>query len=423
MRVLWVVNIVLPQVAPLVSGRKIATGGWINAMAGRLGAHPEIRLGIVTRAPVAKRVSTEIDGVTYYLVPEGGDRGYDVSEADCQAVLDEFAPDLLHVEGTEFAHANTFLKTWKGPNVVSLQGIINGYEAHQYGGLPILRMLMSGRQTLFACSLIYRKHKLFLPRLEGERATISLAKNILGRTTWDRAHAYAINPKAPYFSCNRILRETFYGSKWNIRAMRRHSIFVGNSSAPLKGAHFVMHAVAQLRQEYPDIRVTVAGEPPTGGSSKSWSKRVGYPAYLLRLIRDLGIESNIEFVGLIQAEEMARRLRESHAFVLSSTIENSPNTLGEAMIQGVPCVAAYSGGVPDMAKDGVEALHYRDNDPQVLAFQLKRLFDDDELATALSLNGAVRAKHTHDPAVNFQCLLDAYGSIMGVSLSREAAFR
>ena len=39
---------------------------------------------------------------------------------------------------------------------------------------------------------------------------------ILGRTTWDRAHSYAINPEAKYYSCNRVLRRPFYEKNWDI---------------------------------------------------------------------------------------------------------------------------------------------------------------------------------------------------------------
>jgi len=418
MKVLWVVNIILPQAAHLCLGAKVATGGWIGAMAAQLAGHPSVDLAIATRGPVSTVVSEKVGDILFYLLPEGGSRPFDVNASDAERVLQEFQPDLVHVEGTEFAHANTFLTLWKGANVVSLQGVINGYEPYQFGGLPILDMLFSSKYRLFALSLIYRDRKLFRPRLSGEAATIALAKNILGRTTWDRAHAYALNPSAPYFSCRRILRDAFYQSRWDIEKCKRRSLFVGNSAAPLKGAHFLVRAIAQLKMEFPDIHVTIAGESPTGGSSLS--KKIGYPAYLLRLIQELGVEKHIEFSGMIQADDMARRLRQAHCYVLTSVIENSPNTLGEAMIQGVPCIAAYSGGVPDMARDGEEALLYRDNDPQLLAFQIKRIFDNDALALQLSENSAKRARETHDPETNYRDLLTCYQSITGEELVAQA---
>ena len=66
---------------------------------------------------------------------------------------------------------------------------------------------------------------------------------ILGRTTWDRAHSYAINPNAKYYPCSRVLRAPFYKEKWSIEKAERHSIYVGNGYHALKGLHFVVMAL------------------------------------------------------------------------------------------------------------------------------------------------------------------------------------
>ena len=97
---------------------------------------------------------------------------------------------------------------------------------------------------------------------------------------------------------------------------------------------------------------------------------------------------------------------------MSSIIENSPNTLGEAMIMGVPCITSFNGGVADMATDQLEALHYRDNDPRMLAFQIKRILDSKELAEKLSKNAMIKARATHNPEKNLNDLLNCYRSIL-----------
>ena len=419
MRVLWVVNLVLPEVAHLVGGNKVAFGGWVSAMIQQLAQVPGIELGVAMRGPIQTRVKELIGSVQYYLLPQHGK--FDVADADCRFVLEDFHPDLLHVEGTESAQARRFLDCWQGKNIVSLQGIINGYEPHQYGGLPVGEMLLSFHpiKAMVAAAMIANKQLLFKPRLTIEIETIRKAQNILGRTTWDRAHAYAINSDATYFSCNRILRKSFYQMQWDIPQIQRHSIFIGNSSTPLKGAHFVLSAVSQLKREYPDIKLYIAGESANVSSWTQWKKMVGYAAYLRYLIKTLDISEHVEFMGILQAKQMAERLCSVNAYVLCSTIENSPNTLGEAMIMGVPAVAAFVGGAPDMARDNEEVLFYRDNDPQLLAYQLKRIFDDDSLALCLSGNARKRAQQTHDPQVNLQKLLHAYHNILGEETNQQ----
>lgn len=416
MKILWDVGFVLPEAAHLINGNKVAFGGWVGAMVKQLSEIPYIELGVAMKAPVTKLISKKIGRVQYYLLPENKRDKFDIYKVDCDSVLKDFQPDLLQIEGTELSHARTFLRCFQGKNIVSLQGIINGHEPHQFGGLPVGEMLCSFHpiKMLVAAAMIANKQFYFKPRLSGEIETIKRAQNILGRTTWDRAHAYAINPVAPYFPCNRILRDVFYQKNWNVEQMQRHTLFVGNSLSALKGAHYVLHAVAQLKEEYPDLKLYIAGENVYPSSWRQWKKRVGYPAYLRYLIDKLNIKNHVKFTGMLQADAMAERLSSVNAYVLCSTIENSPNTMGEAMIMGVPVVSSFVGGAPDMASDGKETLFYRDNDPQLLAYQIKRVFDDDQLALRLSENARRRALITHDPQNNLNSLLAAYRTILGV---------
>ena len=134
----------------------------------------------------------------------------------------------------------------------------------------------------------------------------------------------------------------------------------------------------------------------------TWKKR----------IKDLGSATISPSPVPLQAEKVADKLSKVHAYVLCSAAENSPNTLGEAMCIGTPCVAAYVGGVPDMATDGENALFYRNDDPALLAWNIKRIFDDDELALKLSANGKKQARITHDAEKNAQALFEIYKEIL-----------
>lgn len=377
----------------------------------KLSEVPGIELGVAMKCPIRIRLKKRIGSVDYYFLPQK--QKSDISRSDCLFVLNDFKPELLHIEGTETAQAHRFICCWKGKNIVSLQGILNGIEPHQHGNLPIRKMFFSFHpvKTIVATTLMIHKQLHFKPRLAIEKETLQKAENIMGRTTWDRAHAYGINPNAPYFSCNRVLRDPFYRDSWNISKIERHSLFIGNAHSPLKGVHFAFQAIARLKREYPNIKCYIAGENPNPSSWKQWKKQIGYSAYLRHLIKVLDISENIEFLGLLTAETLAKRLRLSHVALLCSTIENSPNTLGESMILGVPSVVAFVGGIPDMASDNQEVLFYSNNDPCLLAYQIKRIFNDDSLAQSLSENSRHRALKTHDPDLNLHKLLHAYRSI------------
>jgi len=105
-------------------------------------------------------------------------------------------------------------------------------------------------------------------------------------------------------------------------------------------------------------------------------------------------------------------------YAMASIIENSPNTLGEAMMLGMPCVSSYAGGAPGMARDESEALFFRAGDPVTMAHQIKRLFDSDALCARLGEAAHARAAQSHDPEANLQGLLDAYRAILQPGLPR-----
>ncbi|MCZ6828291.1 MAG: glycosyltransferase [Gammaproteobacteria bacterium] len=414
LKILWLVNIVLPAVAEDFGCERTPFGGWLTLMTERLSKLPGYDIGIAMRAPVAKLESREKDGIRYYAVPQSSTDRFDISQQDCDAVLAGFCPDILHAEGSEMAYTRRFLRSWDGLKLLSLQGVINGYEAYELGRLPIGAMLVSldPREVLTALALLFRKRFQFNPRLALEKQTLGMVDHIMGRTQWDRAHAYALNPHASYHHCGRILRKEFHQRLWTRSDVEDHSIFIGSAGSARKGAHIALRALAQLRESFPGTRLYIAGDSPASVPRWSAKRYVGYPAYLTRLIEQLDLTEHVIFTGLLSAAEMAQRMQRSHVFNLPSLIENSPNTLGEAMLMGVPSIAAYAGGVTSMAADEEEVLLYRADDPALLAWQVKRLFDDDALCARLSAAARARANRTHDANKNVTAQVAVYEQII-----------
>ena len=419
MRILWTVNLIPVEAAKVLGSHSEVLGGWVESMAGQLRGRKDIELGIACKAEPSQVFQMEIDGIHYYSLSYSPKHAMEELPSQCEQIIEDFKPDLIQMEGTEFLHAKVMLEQGKKkqiPTVVSMQGILNGYYQYQYGHLPVDDMMFSTSLTkIFAAWILHlRKRWWFKPRMKPEREIIEQADYILGRTTWDRAHTYAINPRAQYFSCNRVLRAPFYEKKWELERIERHSIYVGNGYFALKGLHFVIMALPQLIREYPDVKLYVAGYKPYESRDRRSMIKKGYAAYLKKLVKDLEVEEYIEFTGPLTAEQVAEKLSTVHAYVLSSAIENSPNTLGEAMMVGTPSVAAYVGGVPDMAVDGEEALHYRNDEPVLLSWKIKSIFDDDDLACKLSEKGRKKARKTHDAAENAQQLIRVYQEILEI---------
>ena len=419
MKILWTVNLVPRDAARKLGLASEVLGGWVESMASLLKTYKDIQLTILCKTETKDTFDITVDGVRYISLGYNGKTSLSSLEKSCEEVVESIFPDIIQVEGTEFLHAEAMLNVGNNkniPSIVSLQGILSGYYPYQCGQLPINEMMFSKslKNIVSAWYLHLRLVKWFRPRVKHETNVISKARYLIGRTTWDRAHGYRVNPDARYFVCRRILRKPFYEKKWDVMKVEKHSIYVGNGYNALKGAHFVIKAIPQLIREYPDLKVYIAGYKPFEENDKRPFYKKGYGLYLEKLIKDLDIGEHIVFTGPLQAEEVADRLSNVHAYVLCSTVENSPNTLGEAMCIGTPCVAAYVGGVPDMATDGESALFYRNDDPALLAWNVKRVFDDDNLALKLSANGRKQARITHDADKNAQALIEIYQEILGM---------
>ena len=101
----------------------------------------------------------------------------------------------------------------------------------------------------------------------------------------------------------------------------------------------------------------------------------------------------------------------ANVFVMPSTIENSPNSLGEAMLLGTPCVAADVGGITNMMTHGTEGYIYQSTAPYMLAHYIKEVFAMGDKAEAMGKAAAKHARITHDPQKNLEDLLAIYETV------------
>ena len=84
------------------------------------------------------------------------------------------------------------------------------------------------------------------------------------------------------------------------------------------------------------------------------------------------------------AAEMKERFLRTNVFVSSSAIENSPNSIGEAMLLGTPIVASDVGGVSSLIEHGKTGFLYQADAPYMLAYYIEKLFDNSKLANQMS---------------------------------------
>lgn len=255
--------------------------------------------------------------------------------------------------------------------VVSIQGLCSVYAGHYAEGVPETVQRGSTFRDLVRRDNIVKQREKFVLRGVLEVEALRKARHIIGRTDWDLACVRQINPKAEYHFCNETLRQPFYQGAWRYDGCRKHRICASSCAYPVKGFHYLLEAFGQIVKTYPDATLAVPGKSFLTASKL---RRTNYQKYLAELAERYGVEDKIEFLGSLSAEEMKQAFLDANVFVLPSTIENSPNSLGEAMLLGVPCVAADVGGRDDHAASRLEGEVYPSAAPYMLSFYVENIF-------------------------------------------------
>ncbi len=336
-------------------------------------------------------------------------------EQQFQEIFEEYEPDLVHIFGTEFPHTLAAVRAFGDPGhtLIGIQGLCCEIaKCYQAGLSEEVFRSVSFRDILRRDSMKQQQKKFEL-RGKHEVDAIRGTGNITGRTVFDRETTQQINPHATYFSMNETMRAEFYEGKWEQDKAEPYSIFLGQGDYPLKGMHILLKAMGRLKEAYPALKLYVAGNNIISRQTgKDKIKLPAYGKYLLHLLKENELEEHVVMLGKLSAGQMKRQYLNSSVFVCASVLENSPNTVGEAMLLGVPVIAARTGGIPSMIEDGLTGFLFENRDDRELAAAITRLWENPELAQSISSHERVRASFTHDRDKNYQRLLEIYDSIL-----------
>ncbi|PWM75809.1 MAG: glycosyl transferase family 1 [Bacillota bacterium] len=407
MKILWITNVILPQISELSGEPKCPFAGWLVDLFSRL---TEDGHQMFSLFPYERELHGAGKNVKYRSFHERN------CEKQIENVILEEHPDMIHIWGTEYKHGRNAVHIAEKLNcidhvVINIQGLISECANYYTTHLPARVVRRFTLRDFLKRDNIRINARRYVRRGKEEIKALRKVKQVIGRTDWDQACMYAINPAAKYYFCNATLRNVFYKRKWSLEHCERHSVFVSQSNYPIKGVHFLLEAVAILKKEYPDIKIYTTGRSAIGLSFKERLLQTSYGKYLTELIKKYSLEKNIRFLGTLDEEEMCEQYLNTHVFVSSSSIENESNALGEAMLLGVPSVASYVGGVTNEIEHKKEGLLYPYDEPKVLAYYIKKIFDDDALALRFSESARKRAAETYDAENNYQTLISIYRNV------------
>lgn len=417
MNILWITNGLFPKPSKVLGLPNPVAGGWLYGLSERLASRKEIRLAIASPYSGNELQVLILNKVVYYLLPVKSIKTYQKKlEPIWLKICREFEPELVHIHGTEYTHGLACMRACVNLNyVISIQGLVSVYARYFYAGLSFSTLLRNITfRDLVKNETAFQVKNDFERRGRMEHEYLLRSYHVIGRTSWDHAHTKTVNPKINYHFCNETLRNEFYISpKWDINKKSNFTIFLSQAFIPLKGLHQVLSAISIIKNDFPLIKIRVAGDSIIESNSfKDRLKLRGYGLFILKLIKKFNLQDHIEFVGKLNADEMIREYLNAHIFVCPSSIENSPNSLGEAQLLGVPTVAAYVGGIPDMLTHGESGLLYRFEEVEMLADNIRILFTDDLLLRSISKEEVNVAEIRHNPDFNLNQLVNIYKKII-----------
>lgn len=309
------------------------------------------------------------DGVRVHTLPAGNGVAGPSSPLRFQLAVARQLPKLIQDHGFDIVHANHAymsdlllrLRKVRAATVVTVHTTLGT----QIGGTQRAGSRMP-RTALERWVLRWRS--LLLPI---ERLYLRRSSNVIFVSRWVQRHArqrYGIAPKVGEVIPNGVDTEFFSPAAPGLArtgADRPTILFAGRLMAQ-KGIGTLLDAVSRLG---PDVRLLLVGP----GDAAPWEG----------VARGYGLSRDrCHFVGRVPYAGMPDLYRQAQAVVLPSFAESCPMVALEAMASATPLVAADTGGVGEIVRDGETGWLFPPGDAGQLADRLE-----------IVLGGSDRVRH------------------------------
>ena len=419
MKVFWLAN--TPCGAGKALSLDIQTGGWLTSLEKIINAENDIDLYVsffywdksagmfkysnTTYIPIIRASNrSKIQRFIYKSIRPNNDL---IETYQIKRIVDEIKPDIIHVHGTEGVFGLIQMYT-DVPVVISIQGLLLPYSAKMYSGVPadIARRCegVMAKVLLNSASRMYRDMSLNADR---EKTILKHARFIIGRTSWDNKITRMLAPSSIYFKGDEIMRDVFYNNKWKKERFGTCvKIVTVMSSGLYKGLETVVET-ARILKEYHDFdfKWVIIGQK--------------YSDYFPKLV---GKWKNVKFsecgislVGIQDEYGVAEMMIASDIYCQASHIENSPNSVCEAMLLGMPIIATFAGGTETILKNGEEGVLVQAGDQYSLAASIIMMSNDFDLAAKMGDAAYAKATIRHDKQRISDELISTYKEIIRLS--------
>lgn len=382
--------------------------GWVASLERIVRKQPEVELGVVFYFAENRRKVIQ-EGVTYYPIRMNKSnlsrifcrkRNEDNSLGLYLKIIDDFQPDLIQIFGSENDYG-LICPYVKVPVVIHIQGVLAPYHNALFPvGMNTLDFWFTRGLNWSSRWMGLRSESSFRRRSIQEIKVIKSCQYFIGRTDWDKNLILLFHPEALYFHCEEALRNSFIQKnlEWGFKKRKKMKIISVISAPWYKGADLILKT-SRLLKNYTtmDYEWNVYGVR----SLSLYEHKYGIKA------EDVGVKVR----GTASEEALVAALLDATCYVHPSYIDNSPNSLCEAQIIGVPVLATHVGGIPTLV--GCEAgVLFPTNDPYTLAGLIVRSASDQKWAESLSKKERNLAVQRHHPETIQNTLWNIYQKIV-----------
>lgn len=413
MKVLWFTE--SPSLAATSLNVAGVGRGWIESLEERIRKIKNIDLAIAFIHNEDKIRKFNVEDAKYYSIPNSKgrwkshiDRHFTVFDDKklidhSLEIVNDFKPDIIQIFGTEDAFGLIADKV-NVPVIIHIQGLLTVYTKKWYPpgiskwdlirNTPVIQMLRAN--TLMHDYTYYKK------RAAREQKIFKAAKYYIGRTDWDKRVADVLSPGSKYFFGSEILRRAFYAKEWMKKPENSKTIVSTIQANIYKGLETVLETASILKnRNNVDFKWVIAGISPNDNIVSLFEKK----------FKKKFKENNIILAGKLKAEELLNLELSADIFLHPSHIDNSPNSVCEAMLLGMPIISTYTGGTGSLLADRKEGILIQDGDPYSMAGAILELLNQPAYARELGQNARKVALERHDPDNIVNNLLSIYESL------------
>jgi glycosyltransferase involved in cell wall biosynthesis len=332
-----------------------------------------------------------VDGVTVYGLPRWNSLGDRLrSLREMMRRLRESDADVFHFHDPELLLLVPWLYLRKRKTII--------FDVHEHYPRMILEKAYLPKVFRLGISAIYRLFELL---------TLPFVERVIYVTDVVGERYVKIKKERAYIVKNVPLKEMFAGEPADYRSRSDRAVFLGYVE-PIRGVAEIIRSLPEVTERYPGFSFEIYG--------RFFSAE--YEAELNGLVKQLGLENNVIFHGMVPYEEIARSVRNAKIgyityLPLPNNMAGLPNKLFEYMGSGLAIIASdfetYRGVING---DVTSGLLVHPEKPDEIAAATLKLLGNEELAAEYAANARATFLNKYNWQAEEANLLKAYEGII-----------